>query len=249
MGGLDLDMSCGREWDDDIEGRRRSASYRGGLIVDAVNRQDGVRSRLDGFPTETTVSGMPVRVRVLAEAGKVDLNAANVSMFAALLRSQGVSSAEADVLAERIVAWRTPLPQDSIDVSDGPYRDSGRSYGPRLAQFRTVDEVRLVAGVSQALFTAIRPLVTVYSPKASVDRQTASDAVLGVLEESGDGLADSQLQARQAGNPSGIDRPLSVGEAVSIEASIAFEDGKTLRTAVVRIGGDARAPYWILDWR
>jgi general secretion pathway protein K len=129
------------------------------------------------------------------------------------------------------------------------YRDAGRLYAPRHGLFRTLDELRLVLGMTDELYQSVLPLITVYSQSAEIDRQVASDGVLAVFAVMGDQLAQSQQHARDRGQASGVDRRPAMGEALTIRARLTSADLVMPRTAVVRIAGDRREPYWVLSWR
>jgi hypothetical protein len=90
--------------------------------------------------------------------------------------------------------------------------------------------------------------ITVYSRSPSVDRQVAGDLVLRALLETGDSLAGIQREARAQGNAAGVDRVPILGEALRVTCRV--EDGQIqTRSAVIRVTGDKRTSYWILDWQ
>jgi type II secretory pathway component PulK len=109
--------------------------------------------------------------------------------------------------------------------------------------------LRLVLGMTDELYQSVLPLITVYSQSAEIDRQVASDGVLAVFAVMGDQLAQSQQHARDRGQASGVDRRPAMGEALTIRARLTSADLVMPRTAVVRIAGDRREPYWVLSWR
>jgi general secretion pathway protein K len=160
-----------------------------------------------------------------------------------------MAPAEAEQLGGRVSAWRTPLRPAMPDDAADPYRADGRSYGPRHGPFRSVDELRLVIGMTDELQRDLAPLLTIYSRAGEVDRQVATAAVLGALAEMGDRLAASQRDARENGQAAGVERAPAMGEAVRISARVEAGDVMTVRTAVVRLTGDRREPYWVLAWR
>ena len=218
-------------------------------ILSLVNPQDPLKWRLDGTGQSVHLLDRDIEVAVESEAAKIDLNMAPAPLLAALLRSQGVAPGDADEIAGRIVAWRTPLAPGEPDQAADDYRAAGRTYSPFHAPFRSVDELRLVLGITDALQASVLPAVTVYARSPSVDRQVASDIVLRALEEGGDALAASQREARDAGNASGIDRAPVLGEALTITTEAAEGQVTAVRSAVIRLTGDRRIPYWVLAWQ
>lgn len=218
------------------------------VILDLANGNAG-RWRLDGAPAAVTLFGRKVEIQVESEAGKIDLNAAPAALLASLFQSAGLAPAEAEQLAARVAEWRAPLRGVGPDPAADPYRAAGRRYLPRHAPFRSVDELRLVIGMTDALQQKLAPVLTVYSGTPEVDRQVASLRVLGALAEAGDEFAARQREARQAGNAAGVDRLPAMGEALSIDARAETDGASATRLAVVRLTGDRREPYWVLEWR
>ena len=101
--------------------------------------------------------------------------------------------------------------------------------------------------MTDTLQANVSSAVTVYARSATVDRQVAGDIVLRALEEGGDALTASQREARDAGNTSGIDLAPVLGEALTITTKAAGQV-TTVQSAVVRLTGDRRIPYWVLAW-
>jgi general secretion pathway protein K len=218
-------------------------------ILSVANPQDPLKWRLDGTAQTLHLLGHDVDVSVESEAAKIDLNLAPRDLLAALFRSRGVAPGDAGDIADRIVAWRSPLAPGEPDEAADRYRDAGRSYRPTHEPFGSIDELRLVFGMTDALQAGLVSAVTVYSRNPSVDRQVAGTIVLRALEEAGDTLAASQRAARDKGHASGVDRAPVLGEALRITARVANGQVTVLRTAVIRVTGDRRVPYWVLAWR
>src|SRR5262249_7871857 len=154
----------------------------------------------DGAVQSVELFGQEIALRTESEAGKVNLNAAPVSLLAALFAGQGVAPDEAGLLAARVATWRAPTAGTARSEAIAAYRDAGRVYGPRFAPFRSVGELRLVLGMTDALQAAVAPLTTVWSGDGSLDRSVAGEALLRVLEATGDTLAASQRAARARGS-------------------------------------------------
>src|ERR1051326_3986561 len=227
------------------------------LILDgAINRaimalldaRDPLRLPLDGAVQSIQLFGHKVALRSESEAGKVNLNAAPPGLLAALFAGQGVPPAEAGLLAARVATWRAPSLGMARSEAIAAYQDAGRRYGPRFAPFRSLGELRLVLGMTDALQAAVAPLTTVWSGDGSVDRSVAGEALLRVLETTGDGLAASQRAARAKGSAAGANRPAAVGEAVAIAAALESKDFVLERVAVIQVAGDRREPYRVLAW-
>jgi general secretion pathway protein K len=219
------------------------------VIMNLIDPAGGQRWRIDGTPRSTRLFDHDLVLQLTSEAGKIDLNAAPPSLLAALFRSQGLVPDESETLAARVVDWRTPLAEGAPDPAANAYREAALTYGPRHGSFRAVGELRLVLGMTDALQDAVAPLVTVYTRSSSVDRGAAGNGVLNVLEEAGDTLAATQLNARSEGTAAGVNRPVAVGEVVTISARLTIDGLAEERIAVVQLGGDQQRPYRVLEWR
>jgi general secretion pathway protein K len=217
-------------------------------IIALLEPRDALQLRLDGSTQFIRLFDRDIELRVESEAGKVDLNAAPPSLLAALFRSQDVAPDSAELLAARVVAWRTPSVGNARREATAPYRDSGRSYGPRFGPFRSLGELRLVLGMTASLQGALAPLVTVWSGDGAIDRGVASGSVLRALELGGDPRAAGQRAARDLGQAAGTTRAPALGEAVTISASLRLVDMAVERVAVIQLGGDRHIPYRVLAW-
>ncbi len=217
-------------------------------ILSLIDPSDPLRWQIDGTPRTLRLFTHDIEVRVESERGKIDLNAAPVSMLSALFQAEQLSASESQTLAERVGDWRSQCPPGAIDSTANIYRDEGRSYGPRHGPFRSTGELRMILGMTDELEASALPMITVYSGSAAVDRGVAGDAVLRVLRTAGDAFAAAQLSARAEGNAAGVDRLPLAGEVLSISAGVDSHGVSTQRVAVIRLRGDAGSPYTILDW-
>ena len=217
-------------------------------IVALLDPRDPLRLPLDGSPHEIQLLDHRIALRWESEAGKVDLNAAPIGLLMSILQGQGLSDEEAAALAKQIVVWRSPSRGSAREAATALYREAGRSYGPRFGPFRSIGELRLVAGMNDTLQTLITPLITVWSNTGAIDRGVANESLLRALEAANDNLASRQLAARQTGRAAGSDRPPALGEVVTITARLEMPDMVFIRIAAVQIAGDRAEPYRVLSW-
>lgn len=217
-------------------------------ILSLIDPSDPLRWHIDGTPQTLNVLGHDVMVGVESEAGKIDLNAAPPSVLVALFRFAQLSPADSETLADRVLAWRSPVPPGAVDSTTNIYRDAGRSYGPRHGPFRSVGEVRMVLGMTDAVQAAVASALTVFSGNATVDRGAAGDLVLQALAAAGDGLAAAQLSARSAGAAAGVDRLPAVGEALTIVATVQLRGSRTEHSTVIRLVNATDGFYRVLEW-
>lgn len=231
---------------------------RGRMLADgAINRailslldpRDPLRLPLDGTSREIDFLGERVLLSCESEAGKIDLNAASLQQLRAIFQAQGSPKDDAEFIARQIEIWRSPVRNSPVESLLAPYIEAGRTYGPRFAPFRSIDELRLVIGMNDALQAAVAPFMTVWSSSGTVDLSVANDALLRVLAAGSDNFASAQLTARQNGNAAGAGRVAAVGEVLTIVVTAELSDMTVRRSASIQISGDRNEPYRVLAWQ
>jgi len=218
-------------------------------IADLMAPPDQRRWRLDGSPAPFVFEGIAVQVSVQDELGKIDLNFAPDELLAGLLRSAGVPPEQSDALVDAIADWRDDDDLRRLHGAEtADYRNAGRRYVPRNGLFQTVEELRLVLGMTDAVFLRLEPALTVYSQNRGVDVATAPPAALRALPGM-DANAVDQLLRTRAQQPNPLSANLA-GRAFSIRAAVALPDGSRLmREAVVRPTFNPQHPVIVHLWR
>jgi general secretion pathway protein K len=247
-----------RAWDS----ARADAALEAGVVqaVAGISGTSG-RWRVDGVPRQESFEGFRLRIAVQDEAGRFDLNAVDGSILTALLRSAGLESELAAALSDTILDWRSPAgPHRLNGASDDDYAAAGLSYRPRHGAFQTVDELRLVLGMTPELFRRIRPALTVYTKRAMIDPALAPKEALLALYAGNEDAVEAILQARASGGeiPSelylnsrdGVINPgvSLTGQAFTIAVETILDERSYRRTAVVMLTGDDKQPYLTLWW-
>jgi general secretion pathway protein K len=217
-------------------------------IMSLLDPRDPLRLSLDGTPREIQLLGQKILLSCESEAGKIDLNGAPHNLLTLLFRGQALDVDEAEFVAKQVELWRSLPRNASEEAAVALYRDAGRSYGPRFGMFRSIGELRLVIGMNDALQSAVAPFITVWSGNGTADLSVANEGLLRLLAAENDNLASSQLAARQKGNAAGANRPVALGEVVTIQASLGVSGVTVERTASIQIAGDRNEPYRVLAW-
>lgn len=213
---------------------------RAGSVADgAVNRQilalldERAQPRADGTLATVTFDGVPVRVWLQDESGKINLNAAPKELLQSLFVSAGMGAGDAGALADRIVARRAPA----------------GDLHPRLA-FRAVEEVLSVEGMTQALFDRVAPALTVYGKNGAINTNVAPREALRAMpgmDEDAIARLIAQREAERTAVPAGA---LGVAQSdFKITAEVTTGGAHIVRLAVVQFTGDAAKPYLIMVWR
>lgn len=218
------------------------------------------RWQQDGREYSFPLGEATVRVSVMDESAKIDVNSASPALLKGLFLSVGVEDQEATRLTESIQDWVDP---DTLSRPNGAeeeaYRSAGLKQKPANAPFQMLEELRLVMGMTTDLYRRIEPMITIYSRQPGVNLTIASREVLlaipGITPEQVDAFI-AQRQAAVAANqpippfPQAIAFaavPNNIGLQVRSEAVIG--DTRFERVAVVKVIPDPRRPYSILSWR
>jgi general secretion pathway protein K len=98
-----------------------------------------------------------------------------------------MSEQDAVLVTESLMDWLDPDsdPRDS-GAEDDYYADMSPSYRAANNRLYTVSELRLVANMTPAMYTAIAPYVSVWGPGTSINVHTASIVVLRTINTAGD---------------------------------------------------------------
>jgi general secretion pathway protein K len=228
-------------------------------IADLMESPEHRQWRPDGTIRRFVFEGMPVNLSIQDELGKIDLNYAPDEMLAGLFQSVGLKPYEVAALVDSIGDWRD---EDDLrrlyGAEASQYRDAGRSYGPRNGLFQTIDELRLVLGMTDMLFKRLEPALTVYSQNRGVDVETAPREVLRALPRMDDAAIEQIMRARAARAAGGTDQlrgatALSAnlaGRAFAIRAAIELANGSNfIREAIVRPTFNPQKPVIVQAWR
>jgi general secretion pathway protein K len=158
----------------------------------------------NGVPRELLFDGERFEVVLFNEASRVDLNQATKQQLAALIEvavgGTGEDPVMIDAVADAILDWRDPDDLTQLNgAEDGDYDAAGLPYGAADVPFRSVEELRLVLGMTPALYARLADDLTVETGSSSVAEQFASAAVLAAMR--GVTLEDAQLLVEERALP------------------------------------------------
>jgi general secretion pathway protein K len=218
--------------------------------VDGLSRTDPKeRWHADGDVHSFDLDGRTVTVTVQDQSGLIDLNAADTSLLGQLLRSVGVAADDAGRLSAVIADWRRH--HDAVlaaDSTDAEYDRIGAGYRPRHDAFRSIDELRLVIHMTPALFSRLRPALTVYSHRPAVDTETAPRIVLEAYYPDQPARVNDLLAQRTRTRSAFAQGGGPAGRVVGISVEIASRGTVRRREAVLLLTGDTVRPYLTYMW-
>jgi len=195
------------------------------------------------------------------EVGRIDINTAREELLRGLLISQGMVEEDALKLVDAIADWRDADSQKRLrgaEASD--YIAAGLNYPPANAPFQSIEELKLVVGMTPELFGRLQPHITVFSRQPGFNEQIAQRAVIRALTNVNDEQIDEYISRRDLARASKLpipnfaqntSRSLSTNNIPTrIRSDALFPDGsRFVREVVVRRYTDPKRPYAYLSWK
>lgn len=210
------------------------------------------RWRIDGVPQPWVFNGRPMQISVEDEGGKIDLNAAGAPAIQQLLNATGVGGI---ALADKILDWRDQKGDlHRLNGATGDdYIAAGRDYHPRGGSLQSVDELKLVLGMTTELYDRIRPALTAYSGRSKVNLATAPADVLMAVGGQNQAMAAATIAARQSVSaPEGFQgQPIINGvvasgipiDGWSFAIHVTIPDEGHIQNRIVRLTPKASTPF------
>jgi general secretion pathway protein K len=228
-----------------------------------LNPDQNKRWRADGSIYQIDSVDTRVRVQLLSEAGKIDINNADQTLLQGLMAQAPVDAEQQTRIVNAILDWRD---QDDLVQLNGAekkeYQDAGLSYQPRNKPFQSIEELQLVLGMNESVFKWIEPLVTVYSGQQQVDLQHAAKEVLQVMPGLDAELVDTfiatRLESAINGSPvppfpssSGLSASTGQNKAFTIisEAQLNDESSAVISAVIQQSEGTLATPFQVLKWQ
>lgn len=220
------------------------------------------RWRADGTIYELTLADARIRVQLYDEAGKFDINYIQEKLWYALLEGAGIEHDEAVHVTDAIMDWKdTDNFRRLHGAEEKAYEAAGLNYGPRNQPFRSIEELQQVLGVSEKLYDALEPMITIHSKQKGVDLSKASKEVLMVMPELNEDILEAFLNARResATNKTPAPPPPAVlgvraggaDRAYSVRVDARLPDGYTssLLATIMRQQSVGQSPFSVLSWK
>lgn len=169
-----------------LQRAQAEALAEGGIWLAAHEHFTTIASAADrtGRITRTVdVAGTAVFVTIAGASGLINLNGAPRELFAVLLAGRsGLGTAEQAAVVDAILDWRdSDDTRNPLGAEDADYAALKAPHGAKDAPFATVDELRLVRGMTPSAYRAIAPALTVFGGHARINVAAAAPEVLAVL--------------------------------------------------------------------
>ncbi len=161
-------------------------------------RDKSQRWQANGSIYAVTIDGYPVRIKLLSERGKVDINRADEALLQKLFASVVDEIDRQQALVSAILDWRDS--DDLVHVNGAEkeqYLQAGLNYTPANRDFQQIEELQNVLGMTAEIYQQIQPMITLYSGQKTVDLQLADKMVLMALTDLTEAQIDEYLQQRK----------------------------------------------------
>ncbi|MCX7108481.1 MAG: type II secretion system protein GspK [Methylococcales bacterium] len=220
--------------------------------------------RADGNIYEIVAADAKIRIRLLSETGKIDINKADQAALQSLMAFAPVDSDQQSKLVNAILDWRDADDLVHIDGAEKEeYLEAGLKYEPRNKPFESTEELQLILGMNKSVLAWLDPLVTVYSKQPHVNYQVATKQILQTIPGLDEGIVDSYVAMRLdsaknnlpvppfpvstggINNAAGQDNILTlVSEAITNDGSKA-----SLSVVIKKSDNNGTTPFQILKWQ
>ena len=213
------------------------------VILEMLSADPDRDLRADGSVSRVRIGEDEIMIAVRDATGLVDLNAANPELIDAAIEACNVNETARRALVDAILDWRDKDDLSHLNgVEDDDYIAADVAWTSRDGAFQSIDELRYLPGMSQALYDRLAPYVTVYSGRGGVNLEFAPPALVAALT----GAEIPAVETDDAGDSPGGPR----NGIFHVYASASGSSGTIAAIeAVVQISRKSKSPFTILDWR
>jgi general secretion pathway protein K len=188
-----------------------------------------------------------VAVTIADESGKINLNDAQPELLTSALAARSTLDTNArTAIVDAILDWRDiDHTRRPFGAEDADYASRKIGHGAKDAPFATTDELRLVLGMTPALYRQVAPLLTVFGTNTRVNVDAAPPDVLRALPTGDGGPAGERLE------PDRFDQRFvqTTGEDIYTATGAATVGTVTANVAAtVRYARGDRRPVQVLAW-
>jgi general secretion pathway protein K len=182
---------------------------------------------------------VPAVVAVQDQSGLIDLNTMPQSFFADFFVRLGANALHAKELAGALADFRDPDREAAGSGSEPPqYPD--RAFGPKDAPFQAIQELDQLPGMTDALYRAALPLVTVYGSQPGIAPEAAPEELRKLYGERPTGDFASALAPYSAP---------ATGKIFEIDVSVKLGRSRFRRQAIAVILQQPDKPFAFVEWR
>ncbi|CAG1023406.1 hypothetical protein DOJK_02301 [Patescibacteria group bacterium] len=224
------------------------------------------RWHTDGSIYQITTKNAVLRIRLLSEAGKINLNSADQAMLQKLF-SHSPTGIEATLPFGRInratalLDWRDSDEFVRLNGAEQQqYQDAQLDYSPSNKNLQSLAELPMILGMDEKTLTWIEPLVTIYGQQANVDLQQASKEVLQLFLDNPN-LVEQYIKLRTENTKQDLPPPIppiasaglsqtSILDAITVISEVHQHDSVAIIQAVIKkTVNQTNTPFQLLSWQ
>ncbi len=169
---------------------------------------DEERWLADGSVQEMELEDALVRVALFDESGKIDINAVTPELLSGLFRAAEIEEDLAAPLVDAILDWRDEDDLRRLNgAEDEDYFAAGREAGAKDALFESLEELKQVLGMTDAVYAAIAPALTIHSRRIAINPLFAPRLVLLALPGATPAMVDRYIEERRRNHADGLPPP------------------------------------------
>ncbi len=195
------------------------------------------------------------------ESGKIDINYAGRALIKEMFVQQDLGEKDIELIVDSILDWRDPDKLRRLNgAEDLDYKSAGYNYQSKDQHFDTIEELKLLMGMNNDIYSSIESLITVDGYSARINPVYASEKVLRVIPNlSNDefvsfvSLRDSNIiQAKKilVYSPSANFFTYESNNIFRIKSQGKIKSGaKSCIDAVVLLSKKTNRPFEFLKWR
>ena len=224
------------------------------IVADARGARTAQRPR----ELDIEFEGHRVQVLIRDVSGLINLNLAAANLLDSAFAGAGLDVSERTRIVNAILDWRDV---DTDARNGGPEPQSVETaWGMvpvRNGLFATVDELRSIPGMTDAVYRQVRDRFTVYGSHRRINLNAAPRQVLAALPGADDETVDAYLAERTLNSPannpitSGANRRLlqNTGEGIfSVSATAVIGDVSVNLSPIIRIPRRPDEEILVLSW-
>lgn len=208
---------------------------------------------------EIEFAGRRIRMLIADESGKININHASKEQLQQLFTALGVEESGADSLSDAVFDWRD---ENDLHLLNGAeqsqYEAAGLNYSPRNGEFKSIDELQMLLGMTTDLYRQLEGLISVYTENKDISPVTATRAVLLTLPDVDEAMVDEYLllraQSERNGEPvtqpdwySGDSKSSEVYMIIA-EAMIDENISEKIMAVIKKEGAKNGLPFQTLKW-
>jgi len=204
-----------------------------------------------------------IRIKIQSESGKIDINKANEKLLTGMMAQTNADITQQQSIVNAILDWRDSDDLIRIDGAEkATYEAADLPYHPRNKPFQTIEELRLVFGVTTEIFGQLKTMVTIYSKQPTIDLKTAEKKVLLAATNLDNETIDNYLAERVNNERNQLPPPIlpyfdgqktntAAKEIYTVISETQLNSGAKARIQVIiqKKLGNASQPFIILDWK